>query len=268
MNDSGKAPTTLNISSLAIGNINAWYSEIPKAHERIRRAPDSKGRLTYASAPAATMNWLIQFAALELDALSSGDFSNLQYELDCFRRFGPNPPVLSSGYAVSLGKVGNRLLAPPLPEKGPIAQAQAWLRQSLDCISGRQTGSQLEWQAPATVHRLVWIQGAARWVTPTELLRQDPTEPELHSEMFSILKAHAADIWRCPCGDCKRIFLRSRTNQEYCSKRCQMRQAKRDQKQITPDRYGKVGRPPKQQVEVRYQSGKKGTANRGTKKRK
>lgn len=262
-----------NLSPLArdkITAIDAWHSEIRKAHERIRNTPDSTGRLTAASVSTAAMNWLIQFATLKLDALSSGDFSNLQYELDCFRRFGPNPPVtLSSGYVWSSGKAGSGAFGPPpLPEKEGIARSQAWLSQSLDCISARQTGTQIEWQAPTTMHRLVWIQGSARWATPIDLLEpDDPTEPDMHREMFSLLKVHADNLRRCPCGDCNRVFLRSRTNQAYCSKRCQMRQAKRDENQISPDRYGKVGRPPKQRAEVRSQSDKVGAASSSAKKR-
>ncbi len=225
-----------------------WSPEILKARERILTTPNGNGQESRNNPRAAAMRWAINLAWAEIDKLSEGDFSNLQYEIDWFRRVDIEAPFIEPILEFQDKELG----PPPLSAKESIGKVQTWFRESLSTIAQRNPDEPgVSFQAPATIHRLSWIASHQRWVSPIDAFRQDAGEPQLCSALFFLLKHHAEDIRTCPCGDCQHIFLRDRRNQEFCSKRCQERQAKRIELEIPPERYGKRGRPPRQSPKPR-----------------
>lgn len=62
--------------------------------------------------------------------------------------------------------------------------------------------------------------------------------------LASMLSKFALSIIECP--GCEIIFLADRINQKFCSHKCQSRQAMRKIQGVSPERYGKRGRPKKE----------------------
>ncbi|TKB89732.1 MAG: hypothetical protein E8D41_14180 [Nitrospira sp.] len=205
-----------------------WLSEIQKADARLRAFPDGNGRPNIHKPRAAAMRWAIALSQKQLDKLSDGDFSNLQRELACFRRFELKEPVLP-GFVEPA----------PWPSREDINNTQQWIRGILDNVSSRSDNT-VVYKIPEREWHLVWIISDRRW-------GQFYTEKEIEGtsrvhELFDLVREHVDKILRCKAADCQKIFLRDRSNQEFCSTRCQWRTGQRTYKDIPPERYGKRGR--------------------------
>jgi hypothetical protein len=238
-----------------------WFAEMEKADARLRAFPDWNGRQNIHKPSAAAMRWAIALAGTDLNALSAGDLSNLQFEMDCFRRFHLDKPF---PWQDPGRKRPNLWYFPALFSKDMMRDIQQWLQQSLEAIEGRQTVS---FDAPAQVRMLDWWVRSGhfedgQWVCDLKdgkwvyHVGGPVTDAEFRGDLFDLLKKHADDIRRCPLEDCRRIYLRDRSNQIFCSHRHQARHAKRIAENISPERFGKRGRPVGRMVSKKRPAGK------------
>ena len=210
------------------------------------------------------MGWLMRFSQMKLSELSTGQWTDLRYEINIFGdSFLPGPdrfPILPSyGLPASdwednirctdaeiplfsqMLSRGERYPIPlPAPEIVEKLQNEAYaildtfLREDMCALPLPRIQLNLR-RFPDLDQPL------------TQLIVDRPQE--LFTYNISLLVClHALRIRRC--SECPRIFLTDRKNRLYCSVRCQTRVATRKYQGISEDRKGKRGRPPKKQHET------------------
>lgn len=226
--------------------------ELHKAWSRLDTWPDHNGQKDLSKPREAAMRWAIAFAEKDLNALSEGDFRNLQYELAGFVLYEPI-----------------YIITPYIPPKGVIEKVQHWLRESLHTLVDKSRDHCIGYSVSKHI-RILWrsrdtAEGSAKWVDSRsyeefdEPHSQAQLEEELISHFFYLLKDYAENLCRCPCEDCRKIFLKNRANATCCSKVCTSRHAKRRELGIRPERFGKRGRPPSTVTTKRKTDGQKKT---------
>lgn len=225
----------------AVAQERQHFPEIVKAMNRLNAWPDHNGHMDLSKPSEARMRWALAFASRDLEALSEGDFQNLRYEVACFLAFDAEHPIPDGSEY--------HFLETHLRAKEHIEKAQQWLRDSLRIIVDSPTSESIPIEAIGlslsnVLLTLSWERRHGRWSSGIILSKSDDGEPYLLHRFLELLKAHANDIRRCPCEDCRKLFLRNRANATCCSKTCTSRHAKRKELGILPERFGKRGRPP------------------------
>lgn len=191
------------------------------------------------------LGWFLKFSQCDLSTLSSGDWTNLQYELTSFRMSG----VYTTKKALALFK-GEEMFFPGYdsrdranPQEGLITQSeilefQLLARETLEAIREKRAK---DFKFPSLERRFYYdpspstvtcvfgkeIVAGPRWRFYTSA--ENPMEALTYA-MLDLLKDHADCIRQCPefaQAGCQRLFLAERKNQYYCSVDCQSRAATR-----------------------------------------
>ena len=235
-------PPTFSVEEIAL-----YQDELRKASTRIDETP------------GASMGWLTCFSQMKLAELSTGQWTDLCYEINVFGdSFLPGTdrfPILPS-YGLSVldweGNVRcagkdikllvhkaskNERLPLRLPTRAKVEELQKEVYRLLDTFLRDDRCS-----LPLPKIDLNIIRFPDLDQSLTQLIVDRPQE--LFTYNISLLVcSHALRIRRCP--ECTRIFLADRKNQLYCSVRCQSRVASRKYLATPKDRIGKRGRPSK-----------------------
>ena len=221
--------------------------ELGKAYRRIGKKP------------ADAMRWVIKFACEKPKSLSAGDRINRDYELVAFVRFGVPvgwkfPPYNSDVPWVEVPKGWGDAMSPvSLPTENEVLALQVSTAQYLN-----QLISEREFDVPIDI-KVYRVQPVIRPVyhakdpSKNKLLAEGYVIPVVRSPeaaflylLVNLMRAFVGKVKNCP--ECKKIFLKERKNQKYCSVTCQSRVATRKYLGITEDRRGKRGRPRKVDV--------------------
>lgn len=154
------------------------------------------------------MEWLLDFAQCEIEALSIGDFSNRSYELASFtssRGYLGNHYIISEqrwAWIVDQGFT--------LPSRSQAIEAQKMINTHLiHLLLSRYTRITIEkfkLEVEVTQDRV--------YLTPS-------TEYALQYHLATLLGLYGHRIGRCRA--CERIFLAGRSDKTFCSTRCQSR---------------------------------------------
>ena len=176
--------------------------------------------------PADRLQWALDFAQKDLNTLTVGDWANLRRELAAFRGFTVFPTqvknrrVLNALLELGRHNWGSQTFV-ELPMEEQTRQAQAEFRRIVDRLLTRGMVAIGPHQVTHYVSRLdktqipperraslsTWTRGAS---------------PGLEQFTY-LLGAYAALVGVCPEPKCQRWFVAGRTNQTYCSTRCQTR---------------------------------------------
>ena len=173
-----------------------------------------QGCLRVGSTPQEAFNWLLQFCKTDLTKLSEGDWKNLQYEIEWFGIWGP--PNSAWGFP------SNKSLAPttfdpntPPPDQGTIQALHQFAKTHLDeFIERGETSITLEPSSALCVKR--------DWKKATAEFRLQPSNIQqgFAFSLAQILRMEGARLTQC--SECEEYFS-ARSNQIYCSSRCQNR---------------------------------------------
>jgi len=231
--------------------------------ERVIQAMDS-----FYPTPDKAMVWLLKFLQTDLSKLGPTNFDPLRYELASFVWHGP-PELPRINLAVAKPwqtHVYDRLSIPSLKE---AAAVQTYVRNLLDEFM--QEGK-LSYRIPAMTK---FIARVPRFVKAGKHSHIDPTLPDTFWMASSVrdaliyyfdrlLDRFALNLYRCPSHDrygnvCRKIFLSSRHDQKYCSKRCENR--------INARRYRLVKKAKKHKAEKKKGTHERKGVHRGTKRR-
>ena len=190
--------------------------------------------------PKAWMQWLLQFAARDLAALSTGGWMDLRYEIALFTIVAP-PQAWKLGRYVFASTGMGPMDGPPwyynVPTPEEVGEFQAETQQHLDeLIQTNRTTFPVLHAGLAVFH-------------DTELdLGVLAVAPEAIGASFlyglaRLLEIHAPRLRLCT--SCRARFLANRRGQRFCSLRCQSLFNMRKYRGTPPERIGKRGRPPK-----------------------
>lgn len=195
--------------------------------------------------PVGRLQWALDFAQKDLNTITRGDWANLRRELAAF-----------GGPLVSHDQVKNRWVLEALRELG----RHQWGSQSYMELPTEEETRRAQAEFRRIVERLL-SRGTAE-IGPVQVSyyvgRRDKTQipPERRAFLISRtrtavpglvqfahwLGAYAALVGACPEPKCRRWFVAGRTNQQYCSTRCQTRATTRAYRQRTMKRMRKVSR--------------------------
>jgi hypothetical protein len=207
----------------------------------------------------AWMQWLIRFSQYDIPSMSAGDFINLQFELQVVHQFGP--PVGEGRYRlIPIGGPSGKL-AMELSRK-KVESFRAWVRQTLEAILLKEEG-ETPLIPPVQLHFIYEKLEAPHWRLGEKY--KDSVTPRY--ALLLLIARYADQVQRCPV--CNTIFLAETGKQEYCSKRCQAKIAKRRYREKDPNYVPgrKRGRPRKQeQATTKKTATTKGTRTKGGKK--
>ncbi len=165
--------------------------------------------------PKKGMEWILNFSNKDLDQLSAGDWENLIYEVVWFSIWGP--PLPGSEAVPSGGDLQDSILDPnrPLPTKEIIGEIQGWTKARLEeFIAHWETVIPLQPKSIIVVKRDRKT-GRAEMMLKTDVLYQG-----FAFSFAQILRMAGAGLNQCPA--C-RIYYSGRSNQTYCTTRCQNR---------------------------------------------
>ncbi len=203
-----------------------------------------KGGERVGYSPEAIMRWFLRFLGTDIEALSKGDLLNLQYEVRFVSIYGspttPRHPF--EGFPL----VRSASLDRPEEELASKRFLLSWQKsnsEALETIADKGKLVTLHFSLPPMKIKVVPLktQHGVRWHRMLEA--SDPAGP-LHMAISSLFTVFAHQIHRCP--ECRKMFMADRTNQGYCTNKCQNRAGTRRYRQshglITGRRRG---RPPK-----------------------
>lgn len=161
------------------------------------------------STEAEKARWLLDFAFLDLNALSPGDWLNLRAELHgfcCSKSYGYEwSPELAGGWD------------PFFPEDQNIRELQLWLRSGLMTLvlghrDKRASYWKIEYQASLALR---WNRGVLMdWNFPGAA---GPGADLFRFRVYSVLSSEASRFRSCL--ECRRPFMAEK-RQEYCWPRC------------------------------------------------
>jgi CGNR zinc finger len=172
-------------------------SEMRKAMERVGATPDEH------------LQWALDFAQKQLNALGVGDWYNTRLELWAFSYPGPAGFPFSRPLPVSLNMFST---------ESDTRNAQAELKEAL-----RKYGSQQNLDVRLQTHYcctfLPTKQGGFRGCWGSYV---DGYVPKAQKRFFDLLALRGDRLKRCPAAACGRWFV-GRPNKKFCSPQCQNR---------------------------------------------
>jgi hypothetical protein len=228
------------VKSVELGQ---WLSEMKKAYARLRAWPNVNGQMNVHKPEDAALRWALSFAKIDLKDLSEGDFANRQRELACFSKFQMQEPVVPTNL-VQPGR---------WPTWQELRCTQQWLQTTFTAIKSRET---IRFTAPVKQWGAVFSSQRKRW--ETYWIEDWVVGPGV-IELFALIRERLNRLRECRADDCGNLFLADRTNQGFCSKRCMWRHTQRKALKISPERYGKRGRPRKTLRGVKHRRKRDGT---------
>ncbi len=181
--------------------------------------------------PIERLAWALAFVQKDLGSLTPGDWENIRWQLWAFN--------LIPWWKPSEAGADQRRIydAYEFPEQADVISAQTKFGETLTDL--KQKGFSMI--GPVIEMLIVpWLgtekgqnmRAAFEAITPGELPPPDSltyplSEFTVYSEYrFGLLIGQFGEYLHiCPGKDCGRWFVASRTNQDYCSSRCQMRSA-------------------------------------------
>jgi hypothetical protein len=191
------------------------------------------------------MDWILKFSQLDLTELSQGDLVNLQYEIAGFRGFHLllSPP----GHVQLVPSRESQFWLPSIqeeyiPQEKEIRTLQGLIRERIKDIIQKPPGNLRDRATslgPANVQFSASSFDGKR--SQLQIYSDSPSERFLINMAFLfalfIHHLHA-------CLDCQKIFRATRTDQKYCSLRCQSRVALMNFRQKSHSRKQKPGAKP------------------------
>ncbi len=222
---------------------------------------DPEGRIEFIKASERVgtqtqniMKWVLKFISCDLENLSKGDLWNLESDMKYLFKIGKfgllgksseiqewlnNPSFRSSTEEDKKGKT--MLQTNPTLDEGLIVikSIQGLYKEAIDSILLKK-GFKLNLYDPYVVF-LPPDEYSAKWYVEHH---QRWCEGIYVKNIIELLVLYADYIHKCP--GCETIFLADRINQKFCSHKCQSRQAMRKIQGVSPERYGKRGRPKKE----------------------
>lgn len=199
------------------------------------------------------MKWVLKFIHCDLENLSKGDFWNLQddmvylFKIGKFGLLGKTEVIqewLSRSFQISgeKDKKGKTILqsSPDLDEDLVVVnKIQNLYKKAIDSVLLKK-GFKLDLYDPFVVFNPP-DEYSTKWYIEHH---QKWCEGIYVNNIIELLVLYADYIHKCP--GCEIIFLADRINQKFCSHKCQSRQAMRKIQGVSPERYGKRGRPKKE----------------------
>jgi hypothetical protein len=187
------------------------------------------------------IGWFLRFALCDLSTLSTGDWTNLRFELTSFRERGVSNEKNALAFMKGEGHVFSNYdwRDRSNPQEGLITRDeviafQILAREALDVIRDKRSKA---FRFPSLERRLSFnpmqlilnnkMVIRASWVVQT--IADDPMEALTYA-MLDLLKEQANFIRQCPelsHAGCQKLFLAERKNQSFCSIVCQSRAATR-----------------------------------------
>ncbi len=258
-----------------------------KTHfEELCKAVDRVG-----TGPEMSMLWFLQFAKTDLSGLSSGDWSNLRYEIEALTRIN----IFSiSKNTMAINSIKDWTgLASPDEIRQSRSYAQVWALQKLPSVKAAYTlqdktrdhiygiidnGKTALHLSKLHIHIFDMDRTGRATINDSRIslgwgkrLSCDSIESIFGFRLIELLAQFAPRIRRCP--ECTKVNLADRRNQKFCSVKCQSRSYMRKYRDTPPDRIGKPGRPkgwrkPSPQAQTVIETAKKKGGYHGTKTRK
>lgn len=165
--------------------------------------------------PEKALGWILDFCRWDLDQLSAGDWENLIYEVMWFAVFGPAIPgeeFLPSGDDLQ-GSIINPNV--PLPTREEVQLLQQWTKAHLDeFIASGETAIFLKSRSELFVKR------NRKTARGEVMLKTDNLQQGFSFSFAQVLRVAGARLNQCP--ECQKYYS-ARSNQTYCSPRCQNR---------------------------------------------
>lgn len=180
-----------------------FLEELTRAHDRIGFTV--KGAL----------EWLLLFSQRDLSDLSSGDWSNLQYEMLAFGRYGA--PVKKRGVWTRQGLLSPLSLVftpTALPTMKRVRVFQGLVHKAVEGILSKCS---LVFEPKAL--QLVLYPSRDPKPTWDMVSASEVSEAALEYALVHLLAQGADRLRRCP--RCQKLFLADRVSQEFCSRKCQ-----------------------------------------------
>ncbi|MCA9421858.1 MAG: hypothetical protein KC592_12630 [Nitrospira sp.] len=165
--------------------------------------------------PGEALGWISDFCKWDLDQLSDGDWQNLIYEVVWFAIYGPAIPgtefVPSGDYLQDLIHDPNSRL----PSQKMIEELQQWAKARLgEFIEDGETYISLQ---PASV---LMVKRDRKTARAEMMLKTNNLYQGFAFSFAHTLREAGARLNQCPeCGK----YYPARSNQTYCSPRCQNR---------------------------------------------
>ncbi len=163
--------------------------------------------------PEKALNWVLDFCRWDLEQLSSGDWENLIYEVVWFGIYGPAIPP---PWDVPSGDdLQDSILNPnrPLPTQHIIRELQQWAKVRLqEFIDNGETVISLQPKSVLVVKR------DRKTARAEMMLKTDDLRQGFAFSFAQTLRLAAARLVQCP--ECQKYYS-ARSNQTYCSPRCQ-----------------------------------------------
>lgn len=155
------------------------------------------------------LEWLLEFAQLDLTNLSPGQWTDLSAELAVFSKYGPvatTPPSIA-------GRLGSRSMTSPTRKEA--ATWQGLIRAALNSLLDE--GFAKFPPAQVTGHIAYWNtkDSVSTWV------RAKGRDQSFIYHAFRSFEGEVRRIKRCEV--CQRIYLANRRTQRFCSIKCQGR---------------------------------------------
>lgn len=171
--------------------------------------------------PEAIMRWFLRFLRTDLDALSTGDFLNLQYEVRFVSIYGS--PTTSRQPFEGFPLIRSASFANLKDELTSMRFLADWQKQNVkavDNLADRGKSVVLHFYLPPMTIKVLDFDTpeGVRWHRVMEAA--DPGGP-LTMVISYLYALFAHRMHRCP--DCGKVFMADRNNQDYCTNVCQNR---------------------------------------------
>ena len=163
--------------------------------------------------PEEALGWVLDFCRWDLDQLSAGDWENLIYEVVWFGIFGP--AFSKTEFIPGGDDLQDSILNPdiPLPRREEVQLLQHWTKAHLDeFIASGETSISLLSKSELVVKR------DRKTARAEMMLKTDNLCQGFAFSFAQVLREAGARLNQCP--ECQKYYS-ARSNQTYCSPRCQ-----------------------------------------------
>ena len=163
--------------------------------------------------PSRAVEWLLEFAQLDLNNLSPGQWTDLSAELAIFSKYGPvasRPPSIA-------GWIGSRSM--PSPSRKDATAWQRLIRAALNSLLDDGFAKFPPVQVTGHIYYFKSKDIVDTWI------RAKGREQSFIYHAFRSLEGEVRRITRCE--QCQRIYLADRKTQKFCSIKCQGRATQR-----------------------------------------